>query len=176
MTADRNYIMDSFKVGKSAETIVSNWMVSLGWEIVDVRQDKVYQIKDIDYLVPTTDGGQAGVDIKSDRCFDTGNYFIETFSNIEKNKIGWGFGSEADYIMIYYPTSAELHIIDLHALKPWLVANAGKCKTITNSTQRVSGTTYHSQGIVINRQQLADDIGVDNIMIYQIDDTKKEVA
>lgn len=166
-----NNINDSFKIGEKAEAIVSDWMIKQGWVLKDVRKDKVYQAKDIDYLI--IDGSyQTAVDIKSDKCFDTGNYFIETFSNIDKNKIGWGYGSEADYIFVYYPTAGELHIIDMHVLKPWLIKNAGKCKTITNSSARYNGSTYHSQGIVIDRDKLATEIGTDNIMVHQISDIK----
>lgn len=94
---------------------------------------------------------------------------------MQKNKIGWGFGSEADFIFIYYPTAGELHIIDMHALKPWLIKNAGSCKTITNSSKRYDGSTYHSHGIVVNRDKLANELGTENIMVHRIS-AAKDVA
>lgn len=165
--SDTNNIIDSFKIGSDAEAIVSEWMIQKGWVLNDVRKDKVYQAKDIDYLV-LHNKYSTSVDVKSDKRFDTGNYFIETFSNVEKNIIGWGYGSQAEYIIVYYPTGCELHLIDMYALKTWLVANAGKYRTITNATRREDGTMYHSKGIVVDRDKLAQELGTDNIQINKI--------
>ena len=167
MSNTTNNIIESFKIGADSEEIVFEWMLQKNWKMTDVRKDKIYQIKDIDYLV-RVDNFSTSVDVKSDKRFETGNYFIETFSSVEKNIIGWGFGSQAEYIIVYYPTVCELHLIDMYALKTWLVANAGKYRTITNATRREDGTMYHSQGIVVNRQKLMDEIGTDNLQINKI--------
>lgn len=163
-----NDIKDSFAKGKNAEEIVAAWIVKQGWGAVkDVRKDKEYQAKDIDYIV-SDEESDTPIDVKSDKYYETNNYFIETMSNIELNKIGWGYSSLADFIFIYYPDGDELHVINMFALRPWLIRNAGKCKEKTNATKSKwnNKVLYHSQGILVNRQKLMREIGADNIDVF----------
>jgi len=151
------YILDSFKIGKKAEILAAQRIKKAGWTIFDVRKNPRYQIKDIDYICSGF-GSIWTVDVKTDRCYRTFNYFFEIISNVESDKLGWGYTSEADYILMVYPTPTggyEMHVLDMVKTRAWIEENAWKCKVIENSTKREDGSIYHSQGIIINRQKFS---------------------
>ncbi|MGL5207001.1 MAG: hypothetical protein ACRC8T_05775 [Acidaminococcaceae bacterium] len=168
------YILDSFKKGKPAEEIAAARIAKAGWQIEDVRTDKEYQAVDIDYVCSKDDDTWT-VDIKTDRCYYTGNYFFETLANIESNKAGWAYTSMADYILIVYDTPAghELHVIDMSLARAWIHQNEWKCKKIENATRRENGSIYHSQGIICNRTKFAEE---SNAVIQILKIEEKEVA
>ena len=168
------FILDSFKKGKPAEEIAAARIKKAGWQIEDVRKDPVYQAKDIDYICSKDDDAWT-VDIKTDRCYRTGNYFFEILANVESEKLGWAYTSEADYILIVYDTGSghELHVIDMALLRIWLEQNEWKCRKIENSTRRENGSIYHSQGIICNRTKFAEE---SNAVIQILSIEEKEVA
>jgi len=170
---NHNFIMDSFAKGTSAEEIAMDRIKRAGWSITDVRNDKKYQVIDID-LICSSSNDRWTVDVKTDRG-DTGNYFIETKSNVERDTAGWGYSSEADYIMIVYPVRVgfEIHVIDAVILRNWLPLNEYKYRTITNSTKRENGSVYHSKGVIINRQKFLEETGA-VAQIFSFD--QKDVA
>lgn len=155
-----NKIIDSFRTGKSAEELAAAHIAAAGWQIVDVRSIRYYQIRDIDYILCSPDGAQQySMDIKTDKCYNTGNYAIEAASNVERNTLGWVYTSKADYICIVYPVSADMyeyHIINLPVLRQWLTDNITTCREITNSTRAAHGdkVLYHSRFVLINRKML----------------------
>lgn len=168
-----NFILDSFKTGAAAETLAAKRIRKAGWDITDVRKIQEYQVQDIDYICSSVDDSWS-VDVKTDRCYRTGNYFFEIAANIELDKQGWAYTSAADYILIVYDTGAdyELHVISMDKLRQWLQKNGDKCKIITNSTRRENGTIYHSQGIIINRIKFQRESGA----VEQILNINKEAA
>lgn len=169
------FILDSFAIGKKAEEMAAKRIEKAGWQITDVRKVPAYQVKDIDYIC-SGDGDEWSVDIKTDRCYRTNNYFFETLSNIELDKPGWGYTSEANYILIVYPTSTghELHVLDMTKTREWLYQNASKCRVITNTTKRENGSVYYSQGIIVNRRKFEQESGaVTQILSIE---TEKKVA
>jgi len=155
-----NKITDSFRTGAAAEELAAAHIAAAGWQLVDVRSIRYYQIRDIDYILCSSDGAQQyTMDIKTDKCYGTGNYAIEITSNVERNTLGWVYTSKADYICIIYPVSAdtyEYHIINLPILRQWLTDNISNCRKITNSTRAAHGdkVLYHSKFVLINRKML----------------------
>jgi hypothetical protein len=170
------YILDSFAIGKKAEDMAAKRIKKAGWHVTDVRKNPIYQVKDIDYICSGF-GSIWTVDVKTDRCHYTGNYFFEIISNVETNKAGWGYTSEANYILIVYPTSAghELHVLDMAKIREWLIKNADKCKVIENTTKREDGSIYYSQGIIVNRQKFARESGA-VMQILPIEKNEQDVA
>ena len=168
------YILDSFRKGKPAEEIAAARIAKAGWEITDVRKDPVYQAADIDYVC-FNDDDEWTVDVKTDRCYKTQNYFFEVLANVEAEKLGWAYTSEADYILIVYDTPAghELHVIDMFQLRQWLEQNEWKCRKIENSTRRENGSIYHSQGVIYNRTKFASE---SNAVIQILKIEAEEVA
>lgn len=169
------FILDSFRKGKPAETLAAQRIKKAGWEITDVRQDPEYQAKDIDYVC-FDDSDQWTVDVKTDRCYKTQNYFFEVLANVEAKKQGWAYMSEADYILIVYETPTgghELHVIDLPLARAWIKQNEQKCRKIENATRRENGSIYHSQGVIYNRQKFAAESGA---VIQTLSISEKEVA
>lgn len=168
-----NYIMDSFRIGAVAEDLAAQRIINAGWEITDARKDPEYQAQDIDYICSGVDDSWS-VDIKTDRCYCTGNYFFETVANIELHKQGWAYTSAAEYILIVYDTGAgyELHVINMPLTRDWLYGNIDQCRTITNSTKRENGTIYHSQGIIVSRSKFSNESGA----VMQVLSIDKEEA
>jgi len=90
----RTYVFsESLKEGKRGEEIAFKLLRKRYLLVDDVRDDPVFQKKDVDFVV---DG--LGVDVKFDSLMcRTGNFFFEEWSNVEKETKGCFLGSEADF-------------------------------------------------------------------------------
>lgn len=97
------------KVGKQGEEVVLNYLLTKHI-VQDVREDKEYQDRDIDFLV---DGHS--LEIKTDNNIArTGNVYLETY------KGGWFYKCDAEYLGVYSPQTNTLNIFLLSALKSLL--------------------------------------------------------
>lgn len=172
-------INDDFAAGKKGEEKLEEWFNNIGIAYNDVRDDRAYQARDIDYILPVSQYNDdmqqlyynnIGIDAKYDKNYNTGNYFLEIISNDTKGTIGWALASQADFITIYFPTdknknedTGELHIIDMRKLRPYLLANWSKYRQAKAYTyDKYGNLRYSTTGILINRQalQLIMDIDV----------------
>lgn len=90
--------------GKVAEEEVATYLTNRGNKLTDVRDNKEFQKKDIDYLVEDRDGRKGSLEIKGDTKFSsTGNIFIEDGCYYPSSGMrkGWSQYCEADYICLY---------------------------------------------------------------------------
>ena len=78
----------------------------------------------IDRVFTRRDSGNVcRVEYKSDLTASrTGNAFVETVSVDAKNKPGWAYTSQADYLMYYLPKDRLIYIIAFDALRKRLPA------------------------------------------------------
>lgn len=67
-------------------------------DIVDVRKNKTYQRRDIDFLVAKEDGVYSSVDVKVDTVGITSKKLV--FEVISHSSSGWGLTTKADYIFM----------------------------------------------------------------------------
>jgi hypothetical protein len=51
-----------------------------------------------------------------DKTSKTGNVFVETYSNLERNKFGWAWTCQAD-ILIYFALPDTLYIVKPHVIR-----------------------------------------------------------
>lgn len=86
--------------------------------VMDVRKDKYFQDKDIDFLQLDFNNNVNKIEVKTDRqAHETGNIAFETESN---SKEGCLARSEADYIYYYIEKTGEVIILKLPELKGYI--------------------------------------------------------
>ncbi len=123
--------------------------------IKNVEDDEEYRHKDIDLIWTREFKGvrkQVLIEIKVDNYYETGNYFFETLSNVEKNTPGCFMYSEADYFF-YYFMHREIHVIDLAAARAWFVQNINHFPR-KRTTTPVGQGFYHTEGCLVKRAVL----------------------
>lgn len=81
-------------------------------EVIDVSLNKEYQQKGIDILHIL----ERKLEVKTNSwAKQTGNFFIETWSNKERNVKGWFYTSQAEYIL--YLVNSALYILPLEKIR-----------------------------------------------------------
>lgn len=87
-------------------------------QVLDVRKDKYFQDKDIDFLQLDTQNNVNKIEVKTDRqAHRTGNIAFETKSNSNEGCLA---RSEADYIVYYILETNETLVINLSLLKGFI--------------------------------------------------------
>lgn len=123
--------------------------------VVNVEDDETYRTQDIDLIWKREFNGvckNVCVEVKVDTYFHTGNYFFETFSNVEKNTPGCFLYSQADYFF-YYFLNAELHLIELQPVRAWFKDNIDRFAAKRTRTPVGQGF-YHTEGRLVNCHEL----------------------
>lgn len=146
----------SYDIGKQGEEYIIQYIKSLEnvLYIEDVREDKVYQNKDIDIVVTLKNNTKVKVEIKTD-TYDTGNIFYETMSCIETNSIGCIEKTQADLILYYFINTKELYIFDTKEYKKWFnnkKYNFTKKKFLNYYNNGTS--KYTTEGFIIPKRYL----------------------
>lgn len=93
--------------GKEAEYQVQKHYLDRGFEVEDTSENPKFQSKDIDMIITDKDKDKDysfSVEVKRDSNINiTGNFFIEIYTNVETEKVGWFTKCEADFL--YYINS-----------------------------------------------------------------------
>lgn len=124
-------------------------------QIDNVEDDENYRSKDIDLIWTREHNSlrkQVLIEVKVDNYYQTGNYFFETFSNVEKNTPGCFLYSEADYFF-YYFLNREIHVIELAAARTWFIENMDDFPR-KRTTTPVGQGFYHTEGRLVKRAAL----------------------
>lgn len=86
--------------------------------VVDVRKDKRFQDKDIDFLVENNKQQFASVEVKTDfKAHETGNIVYEVTTS---GNIGCFEKTQADYIAYFIPKSKLIHLIHVDSLRSFV--------------------------------------------------------
>ena len=86
--------------------------------IVDVRKDKRFQAKDIDFLVEDEKQQFTSVEVKTDfKAHETGNIVYELTTS---GNVGCFEKTQADYIAYFVPKTKQVHMINVKALR-WYI-------------------------------------------------------
>lgn len=64
------------------------------------------------------DGAIFGVEIKAEQQ-ETGNLFLESWSNLSRFKLGWMFTLESDLIFYYFIDTENLYVMSFWELRRW---------------------------------------------------------
>jgi hypothetical protein len=158
--------MKSYTMNKACQTAdlgtakIVEWLEGLRItkSVINVEDKKEYQMMDIDLLWELNTGEWRSIEIKVDNYFETGNYFFETKSNIEKGTPGCFMYSGAN-LLFYYFLDRELHIMPLKSTRKWFKANQERFRTVRTSTS-VGNGKYHTEGALIKRDILKNECAV----------------
>lgn len=108
----------------SSNLVVRLWLPT--HSIRDVRRDPRFQKRGIDLLWNYSVGGKRAaisVEVKADRQARTGNVFLETISDVDRNVPGCFLTSEATWYFYYFAETGRLLCMPVHIVRPWFEAN-----------------------------------------------------
>lgn len=111
---------DCLKTGGYGEHAVWNRLIKSKTvrSIVDVREDKAFQEKDIDFLIENLDRQFTPIEVKTDfQAHKTGNIVYEVSTS---GNIGCFEKTEAKYIMYFIPESQQVHVLSVQALRKYI--------------------------------------------------------
>ena len=116
------------------------------YQIVDVRDNRNYQILDIDYLVEF-DSDSLSIEVKSS-SYTYGYIFIENVSNSNTCSLGYIYQTNSDYLVYTFNDSKILYL-NTYQLREWYDINKSKYTTIHTNTNIGNKILYHSEGNLI---------------------------
>lgn len=137
---------DSLLDGGYGEHAIWNLFIKQPWvrNVIDVRDDKGFQEKDIDFLVEDRNRQFTPIEVKTDyKAHETGNVVYELSTS---NNIGCFEKTQAKYIMYFVPKSKEAHMIDVKEFRTYLQK--------ARPDERKMGD--HSTGFLLSIQELKD--------------------
>lgn len=143
MNIEHNFL-DSYIKGQAGEEVIKNWLEKRKniSKVIDVRQNFIYQKKDIDFIVEKQDK-QYFIELKTDyRAHETQNLFFEIISNNIKNTKGCIYTSQADYLLYLIPKMNVLYVIKLKQLIFWL-------KEQNFNKRQANNKFYYSEGYIV---------------------------
>lgn len=99
--------------------------------ILDVRNDKLFQDLDIDFLIKDIKNNILKIEVKTDTQADyTNNLFYETISNIKYNTIGCFKKTKSDIIFYYIANGNKMYRLDTKKLQNFVKNNKFKLKEV----------------------------------------------
>lgn len=141
----------SLSVGKQAVQAVVEFLKSdearRNWFdtrlVHSVEDDERYQPLGIDLLwvVPEQSFLRCmTVEVKGDRYANTGNFFFETVSDIQRITTGGFVITKAEWLFYYFLPSSKLYCLPMAVVKPWFIENKTRFKERIASSRRESST------------------------------------
>jgi hypothetical protein len=131
-------------------------------EVLNVEDDPTCRAQDIDliWMVRRPDGSQTvtTIEIKGDRYYHTGNYFLETISNEAKNTPGCFLYTAADYVFYYFVEEKELHVLPMPATRDWFLQHLQAFREKKTSTPVGRADFYVTVGRLVPRSLLRKEV------------------
>ena len=157
-----HYMQDSVKVGELGEKAVLNFLLTKNYvqSYFDVRGEKAYLEKDVDYIIMFIDKSRHPIEIKTDTYSHTGYIFYEFISCIERNTLGCFQKTKARWIFYYFVNDGTLYIIHVRKFRYWYEENKCRFKTATVTNEildengKHTGKFFHSNGHLIPRVEI----------------------
>ena len=139
----------SKKEGDKGEAILDkyfsqdNIILDVPFEMQKKGIDRVFYHKKHDFV--------ESVEYKTDsRAADTGNFFIEIWSNKEAKKKGWVYTSKTDTFMFYIPSKDICYEVEACVLRAEIKADEKSYK-VGSALNRIpnDGGFYRSEGLLV---------------------------
>lgn len=107
------------EIGKKGEEIVKNFLLSNGYEVIDVSSDEKYQREDTDFIVVAANGAQTTVEVKTDlNISETQNFLFEDVFHHDWGDVeSWFNTCSANYICYYDIVNSKCYWIDVAVMK-----------------------------------------------------------
>ena len=139
----------SMQVAKQATRDIEGWLSGLPETVAieNVEDNPQYQRVDVD-LIWITQTGSYQVEIKGDRYHKTGNFFLETHSNKERNTPGCFLYTEADWVFYYFVTPRLLYQLPMPATRHWFLENINRFRE-RSTTTNVGNSYYTTVGRLV---------------------------
>ena len=115
---------ESLQEGGYGEHAIWNLYVNMKGvrSVVDVRKDREFQEKDIDFLVEDINRQFTSIEVKTDfKAHETGNLVYELSTS---NNVGCFDKTQAKYIVYFIPKAKEAHVISVKALRDYVYNKA----------------------------------------------------
>lgn len=125
----RTYRGDYKQVGQEAESVVISFLKQQfqGIQFEDVRQDRCFQMLDVDLIAQLPDGRKLMLEIKSDRHLGKGNFLVEVLRKYASGGaiLGWLYRSRADYVLFWASEIKRIYVCDLQKLREYVAGKRG---------------------------------------------------
>ncbi len=108
----------------AGENELKEYLRARNYKVIDVSDNPHYWKKDIDLFAMDQEGQITSIEVKWDSVISkTGNLFIETMTNSQKQIKGWFTFCEAEYL--YYGDSKNklFYVIEMAQLREYIEAN-----------------------------------------------------
>jgi hypothetical protein len=155
----------TLEVSKIASKAVEEYLKNLKEtvSVINVEDDKRFQKQDVDLLwvyILNNKEYFKKIEVKGDRYSHTGNFFIETMSNIERNNPGCFMYTEADFIYYYFIDTKEVNIIPVKRWREWFISNKERFTRKKLSTAVGNGARYTSEGRLVPKVLMRKEVGI----------------
>lgn len=158
------------EIAQKASSEIEKYLNSMSETIavINVEDDKDFQKQDVDLLwihKGSNTEYMRKVEIKGDRYYKTGNFFLETESNREKGTPGCFLYTEADYIFYYFIDTRELNVIPVQKSRKWFMDNIHRFEEKLLSTKVGEVGYYTSAGRLVPKKIMREELGIKSIII-----------
>lgn len=119
--------------------------------VVAVDADPQWQPRGVDLIWQVKDQPDVLVEVKGDRHYRTGNFFLETESNVEKGTPGCFVSTESEIFAYYFVDVGELHLLPTKPLQQWFAKNRHRFERKLTGTRIAGRVAYHTAGHVVPR-------------------------
>lgn len=129
-----NKFQKDLRTGVLGEEVVYNFLVkdSRTSKVIDVREDKIFQKLDVDFIQELTNGISRMIEVKTDtQAHYTKNLAYEHTSNKYYNTIGCFEKTKADYIFYYLTETKEVYILDTLKLRQYVRVNKNRFREVS---------------------------------------------
>lgn len=131
---------------RAGEYELKRYLRDKGRKVEDVSDNPRYWKKDIDLIVDDTET----VEVKWDALLaDTGNLFIELYSDVYKRKEGWFKFCEASHLAYGDAKNKMFYIFDFAQLKAHIEAHKAEYKKATAADYSKDGIKKWSEGYLV---------------------------
>ena len=147
-------VIDFFNKSKSQNLWYQTLLVH------DVQNDPKFQALEIDLLWFVEGKGTScciTVEVKGDRYKHTGNFFIETVSDIHRGTPGAFVCCRAEWYFYYFTQLKTLYCIPMILAKPWFEKNSQRFEKRTSHSNR-SGRSWSTEGKLVPISTLTNEV------------------
>ena len=129
-----NKFQKDLTTGKIGEDVVFDFLKRdvTTKSVVDVRNDKLFQELDVDFIQETPSNEIRKIEVKTDTlAHTTGNLAYEHTSNKYYNTIGCFEKTRADYIFYYLSEVKQVYILEVERLRNYVHSNRNRFREVS---------------------------------------------
>ena len=129
--------MNNYRCG---EELAIKCLTAKGYTIIDQRDNPSCWKKDID-ITAIRDGVSNDIEIKWDSRIGNSNaFFFELLADMDNNKVGWAYFTQADYIFYGDSRNKRFYVFSSADMRDYLDTHKGEYETRIASDYRMDGT------------------------------------